>query len=136
MHEASVAHVTPDKYQVAGKSQALFPRWYILYFLDMPMSQSRTDNFIYSPFLQERVENGKKRKNHFPLPFFYHPERKPCWARSDSAAGWEQDLHPRCLFYESAERLFASRTVISIGHLCIKEPCSWGAGRKNRHCLR
>lgn len=66
--------MSPDKYQVAGKSQALFPRWYILSFFDMPMSQSGTNNFIYNPFLQERVENGKKKKESLPSAFF--PSRK------------------------------------------------------------
>lgn len=72
----------------------------------------------------------KKKKASLPSAFFSIQKGNPVavvwtWARSDSAAGWEQDLHPRCLFYESAERPFASRTVISIGHLCIKEP--WAA---------
>lgn len=96
----------------------------------MPMSQNRTNNFIYNPFLQERVENRKKKKESLPSAFFSIQKGNPVavvwtWAWSDSAAGWEQYLHPRCLFYESAERPFASWTVISIGHLCIKEP--WAA---------
>lgn len=74
MHEANV--VSPDKYQVAGKSQALFPWWYILSFLDMPMSQSRTNNFIHNPFFAGKGgEWKKKRKKSLPSAFF-SPSRK------------------------------------------------------------
>lgn len=95
------------------------------------------------PFLQERVENGKKS---FPSAFF-HAERKhtaavSTWAPSDSAAEWKRSLHPRCLFYESAEKQSASRNMISTGHLCISEPLAMGVcvGRavsgKRHHCLQ
>lgn len=86
-----------------------------------------------SPFLQERVENGKKKKKEsFPSAIF-HPERKPAaavstWAPSDSAAEWKQSLRPHCLFYESAEKVFASRNIISTGHLCISEPLTTPGG--------
>lgn len=74
----------------------------------------------------------KKKKESFPSAIF-HPERKPAaavstWAPSDSAAEWKQSLRPHCLFYESAEKVFASRNIISTGHLCISEPLTTPGG--------
>lgn len=105
------------------------------------MSQRRSKDFIYIPFLQERVEHGKNRES-FPSAIF-HPERKPAtavstWAPSDSAAQWKLSLRPHCLFYESAEKVFASRNIISTGHLCISGPLATPGGfsGKKHHCLQ
>lgn len=84
----------------------------------------------------------EKNKESFPSAIF-HPERKPAaavstWAPSDSAAEWKQSLRPHCLFYESAEKVSASRNIISTGHLCISEPLAtpWGssAGKNTIVC--
>lgn len=75
MHEANVAHVSPDKYQVAGKSQALFSRWYILSFLNMPMSHRAELTILYTArFCRKGWRMEKKKKESLPSAFF--PSRK------------------------------------------------------------
>lgn len=105
MHEAKVSLPVPINVKKSYRNKFCFITTII--HLQVLMSNSRTNDVTnWLLFLQERVEEGKRRRPLFLLLFSLQ-KGKPAatlrtWAPSDSAAGWKQDLRPRGHFRSAA----------------------------------